>query len=55
MSNPANDYNASFDIKQDPVITHAEPIHGLGTVQPLDVAVQTALQAFDLAENLRPV
>src|SRR5437667_1198756 len=53
VADPANHNNASLDIKQDSVIPHPQPICCLCFAQTLDVAMQTALQSLDLAQNLR--
>src|SRR6266566_1415807 len=53
VADPANHNNASLDIKQDSVIPHPQPICCLRFAQTLDVAMQTALQSLDLAQNLR--
>jgi hypothetical protein len=43
MTDSADYNNASFDIKQDPVISHPQAVPDVRSVEPLDVTMQTVL------------
>src|SRR5665213_41771 len=52
ITDSADQNNIVRDIKQDAIIAHAQAIRGLGVMQVRDVAMQSVLQAFNLAKNL---
>ncbi len=53
MADSSDNDNLRLDIEQDPIITHAQPISGLGFRQMLDVAMQSGFQPLDFAQDLR--
>src|SRR5882762_4480326 len=42
-----------FDIEQNPIIAHAQPIAKISLPQSFDVAMKAQFQAGDLADDLR--
>jgi len=49
----ADQDSASRHVKQDPIITHAQPVGAIGILEALDVPVQSSLQPLDFPKDLR--
>jgi len=52
MTYAPNDYMFALNVKQDSIISHAQPVGTIIIGQPLYVALQPVRKAFDLSKNL---
>jgi hypothetical protein len=53
MSDPADNDNVAFHIKQDSIISGPQSVSHIRSTKVFDVAVQPGFQSFNLPQGLR--